>query len=272
MLRAAWANRDEWRYAWRILRDGVCDGCALGTTGMRDWTIPGVHLCMVRLELLRLNTAPPLDSTVLADVAALRPRSSTQLRALGRLPYPMIRRRGDPGFSRIDWDRALTIVAEGLRVSDPQRTAFYLTSRGITNEVYYVAQKMARLLGTNNVDNSARLCHAASTVAMKRALGHGASTCSYSDWLDAGLIVLLGSNTPNNQPVTTKYLYEAKRRGAQIAVVNPFREPGLDRYWVPSVVESAVFGTTFADHWFDVDTGGDLGVPGRYLAGPRGGG
>jgi molybdopterin-dependent oxidoreductase alpha subunit len=258
MLRAAWANRDQWPFAWRILRDGVCDGCALGTSGLRDWTIPGVHLCMVRLELLRLNTAPALDESSLADVAALRQHSSAALRSLGRLPRPMIRRRGERGFSVLSWDAALALVAGRLRAVDPNRAAFYLTSRGITNEVYYVAQKMARLLGTNHVDNSARLCHAASTVAMKRTLGHGASTCSYADWLDAGLIVFFGANTPNNQPVTTKYLYEAKRRGAEVAVVNPLREPGLERYWVPSIPESAVFGTTFADHWFGVHTGGDL--------------
>ena len=45
MLRIAWENRDELPFAWRILRDGVCDGCALGTSGLSDWTIPGIHLC-----------------------------------------------------------------------------------------------------------------------------------------------------------------------------------------------------------------------------------
>jgi molybdopterin-dependent oxidoreductase alpha subunit len=41
-------------------------------------------------------------------------------------------------------------------------------------------------------------------------------------------------------------------------VVNPYREPGLDRYWVPSNVESAMFGTQMTDEFFAVDTGGDL--------------
>ena len=150
------------------------------------------------------------------------------------------------------------MAGAGLRGISPSRVAFYLTSRGTTNEVYYAAQKTARFLGTSHVDNSARLCHAASTSAMKGMLGHGASSCSYADWLGADLIVFFGSNTPNNQPVTTKYLYYAKRNGAQIAVVNTFREPGLDRYWVPSVLESAAFGTRLADHWYDVHTGGDL--------------
>jgi len=53
-------------------------------------------------------------------------------------------------------------------------------------------------------------------------------------------------------------LYEAKQKGTRVAVVNTFFEPGLQRYWVPSVVESAIFGTRFADTWFAVDTGGDL--------------
>jgi len=258
MLRVAWENRDELPYAWRILRDGVCDGCALGTSGLRDWTLEGTHLCMVRLELMRLNTAPPLDTARLTDAAALASLTSAELRELGRLPEPMVRRRGDRGFRVTSWEEALAIASEGLRLAGADRTAFYLTSRGIPNETYYAAQKAARVLGTNHVDNSARLCHAASTSAMKASLGHGASSCSYADWLGADLIVFFGSNTPNNQPVTTKYLYYAKQRGTQIAVVNTYREPGLARYWVPSVLESALFGTRLADHWYEVHTGGDL--------------
>jgi len=258
MAKIAWGNRDQLPFAWRILNDGVCDGCALGTSGLSDWTVEGTHLCMVRLELMRLNTAPALDPSRLTDVASLASCSSQELRALGRLPEPMLRRRGEPGFLVASWDEALDRVAEELRKVDPARVAFYLTSRGLMNEAYYAAQKAARFLGTNHIDNSARLCHAASTSAMKATLGYGASTCSYVDWLHADLIVLFGSNVANNQPVTVKYLHHAKKNGAQIAVVNPYREPGLARYWIPSIPESALFGTALADHWFDVDTGGDL--------------
>src|SRR6266705_3028248 len=86
MLKVAWENRGQLPFAWRILKNGVCDGCALGTSGMSDWTMSGPHLCMVRLELMRLNTAPALDPKVLSDVASLRSLSSRQLRGLGRLP------------------------------------------------------------------------------------------------------------------------------------------------------------------------------------------
>jgi len=180
MARTAWENRDQLPFAWRILKDGVCDGCALGTSGMTDWTLPGAHLCMVRLELMRLNTAPALDPALLADVSSLRRLTSRELRLLGRLPVPMMRRPGERGFTPMSWDAALDRIATSLRAVNPHRAAFYLTSRGITNEVYYAAQKAARFLGSPHVDNSARLCHAASTVAMKAALGVGASTCSYT--------------------------------------------------------------------------------------------
>ena len=72
MVRIVWENRDQLPFAWRILDQGTCDGCALGTAGLRDWTLEGVHLCMVRLELMRLNTMPALDPARLADVSALR--------------------------------------------------------------------------------------------------------------------------------------------------------------------------------------------------------
>jgi molybdopterin-dependent oxidoreductase alpha subunit len=263
MARVVWRNRDQLPFAYRILTQGVCDGCALGTSGVRDYTMDGVHLCMVRLDMMRLNTAPALDVTQLEDAARLATRSAAELRELGRLPFPMLRRRGDRGFRRIGWDEAISLAAARAAATDPKRMAFYLTSRGLTNEAYYTAQKVARFFGTNHVDNSARICHAPSTVAMKRALGVAASTVSYKDWIGTDLLVLFGSNTPNNQPVTTKYLYYAKQQGTRVVVVNPYREPGLERYWVPSVAESALFGTKIADDFFQVHTGGDR----AFLAG-----
>src|SRR5205807_5997914 len=181
-----------------------------------------------------------------------------QLRELGRLPYPMLREQNARGFRRITWDEAYRRIAAKIRASNPKRVAFFLTSRGVTNEIYYMAQKAARFLGTNNVDNAARLCHAPSTAAMKHAIGVAASTCSYKDWYGTDLIVFFGANPANDQPVATKYLHEAKRLGTKIVMVNPYREPGMQRYWVPSNLKSAVFGTDLADYRFPVSTGGDI--------------
>lgn len=258
MARIWWDNRDELEYAMRILRDGVCDGCALGVSGLRDHTLEGVHLCTVRLELLRLNTMGPLDPARLSDVSTLAGMAGDELRALGRIPFPLVRRRGDAGFTRISWDQAMTVLADRVRDIAPERLAFYLTSRGITNEVYYGVQKAARFLGTNNVDNSARICHAPSTTALKRSLGVAASTCSYTDWLGTDLLVFFGSHVANNQPVSTKYMYRAKEMGTRIVVVNSHREPAMERYWIPSIMDSALFGTKLADDFVQVHQGGDL--------------
>ena len=258
MLGVLWTNRDNLGYAWKVLSRGVCDGCALGVAGLHDWTIPGVHLCMTRLNLMRLNTMPALDVGRLADVTHLQAHDNAGLRDLGRLPYPLLREHGDRGFRRISWDEAYQLQARRIRATDPRRLAFFVTARGVTNEVYYMAQKVARFLGTSHVDNAARLCHAPSTGAMKHAIGHAASTCSYRDWYGTDLIVFWGANPANDQPVTTKYLHEAKALGTKVAVVNPYLEPGLKRYWVPSTARSALFGTQIADWWFPVTQGGDV--------------
>jgi molybdopterin-dependent oxidoreductase alpha subunit len=251
-------NRRNLRYAWRILKRGVCDGCALGTTGLHDWTLDEIHLCNVRLRLLRLNTMPALDPRVLEDVSRLQGKKSVELRSLGRLPYPMVRRKGDQGFHRVSWDDAFDLVAEGIRATSPDRLGFYMTSRGQPNENYYAVQKAVRALGTNSIDNAARVCHAPSTFGLKEALGVGATTCSYKDWIGSDLVVFIGSNVASNQPVSMKYLYHAKKEGTRVAVVNSFREPGMARYWVPSNLESALFGTKIADRFFLVNVGGDI--------------
>ncbi|MBO1345931.1 MAG: FdhF/YdeP family oxidoreductase [Hormoscilla sp. GUM202] len=258
VFRAAWINRDNFPYAWDILNQGVCDGCALGTTGMQDWTLDGLHVCNVRLRLLRMNTMPAFDPRVLEDVEQLQGQKSSQLREMGRLPYPMIRTKGEKGFRRISWDEAMEIIASRIAASRPDRMSFYLTSRGTVNETYYCAQKAVRALGCNNIDNAARICHSPSTAGLKSALGVAATTCSYKDWIGTDLLVFIGSNVANNQPVTVKYLHWAKKAGTRIVAINTYREPGMERYWVPSILESALFGTKFAEDFFLVNVGGDI--------------
>ncbi|KAB8332388.1 FdhF/YdeP family oxidoreductase [Scytonema tolypothrichoides VB-61278] len=258
VFRAIWLSRHKLPYAWNILNKGVCDGCALGTTGMKDWTVDGIHLCNVRLRLLQMNTMPAFDPAILADVSQLQTKTSAKLRELGRLPYPMIRNSGEKGFRRVNWDEALDVVASRIRATTPDRLSFYITSRGTVNETYYATQKAVRAMGTNNIDNAARICHSPSTAGLKGAIGAAATTCSYKDWIGTDLLVFIGSNVANNQPVTVKYLHYAKKAGTKIVVINTYREPGMERYWVPSIPESALFGTKFAEDFFLVNMGGDM--------------
>ncbi|MCK5720099.1 MAG: FdhF/YdeP family oxidoreductase [Thiomargarita sp.] len=258
-VRAMWKSRNQLGFAWRILNDGVCDGCALGSCGMRDWTISGIHLCWIRLNLLHINTMPALNSKILADVAPLQNKTEKSLRELGRLAEPMIRRKGDKGFQAISWQQALELISGRIKaIEDRNRLAFYMTSRGAVNESYYVAQKVIRFLGTNNIDNSARICHAPSTVGLKQAIGYAASTCSYKDWIGSDLLVFIGCNPANNNPVAMKYIELAKKQGAKIVVINPIREPGMEKFWQPSSIGSAIFGKKIMDNFFQIKSGGDI--------------
>ncbi len=265
MARVAVNVRRAPRKAWKILNEGVCDGCALGVAGLHDWTLDGIHLCTTRLKLLEVNCAEPFDHGVLSDVSWLTKRSGTELREMGRLAYPMRRRRGEKGFRRIEWDEALDAIAGAIRSSGADRTAIYLTSRGLTNEVYYAAGKAARAMGVSNIDSAARTCHAPSTVGLKATIGVAASTCSLQDVLETDLVVLWGANVANNQPVFTKYLYEAKKSAAKVVVINPYLEPGLERYWVPSKPESFLFGTKLCDLHVPVRPEGDVALSNALL-------
>jgi len=262
MAKIVWENKHALGYAWRILRHGVCDGCSLGPYGLRDNVVDGVHLCLTRLKLLRLNTMPGFDSSKLPELDQLRKMSNEELHRLGRISLPLRYRRGEKRFQPISWEEALSRISDGIclerQKGTPEKIGFFATSRGLTNETYYILRKLTALIGTNNVDLCARLCHAASVDGLKDTLGVGAPTCSLSDLIGTDLVIIFGSNLANNQPVTMKYLHYAKQKGTRIIVVNPFREPGLERYWVPSVARSALFGTQLMDHFFQVSVGGDI--------------
>src|SRR5258705_6299799 len=108
MAQVLWENRDNLPYAWRILNHGVCDGCSLGPRGLRDDVIDGVHLCMTRLKLLRLNTMGPIPGDRLRSLDALRALHNDELRRLGRIPYPLLHRTGDPRPHLLAGHRAWT--------------------------------------------------------------------------------------------------------------------------------------------------------------------
>ncbi|WP_068672060.1 FdhF/YdeP family oxidoreductase [Oceanobacillus sp. Castelsardo] len=258
-MKVIWENKENLPYASRILTQGVCDGCALGVSGLKDQTLKGPHVCTTRLNVLRLNTMPAMKPEVLhKDIHDLRKMNSSELRQLGRIPYPVIRNSGEDKFRRISWEDALDYISSKMKMLNPKQYSFYTTSRGITNEVYYTLGKVARYLGTNNIDNASRICHSPSKTALSRSIGVGASTCNYKDWIGTDVLVFWGSVAANNQPVSTKYMYAAKRKGTKIIIINPYHEPSMDNYWVPSIPESALFGTKIADDAYQVNIGGDI--------------
>lgn len=260
MMGAAWENLDNLPYAWKILTEGVCDGCSLGPRGLKDDVIPGSHLCMKRLKLLRNSTIGPFAPRDIEDITALRKMNNGQLRELGRVPYPFIYRPGDRGFSRVSWKEALELIGGILKDVPPARQGWLATSKGITNETYYAFTKTARLMGTNNVDFCTRLSHAATTAGLSRTIGVGAPTVSLTDLIGSDLVLLWGTNLAKNQPVSVKYLHHAKKAGTRVVSINAVDEKELNNYWIPSIARSAVFGSKLVDDFIQVKTGGDVAL------------
>ncbi|MEE2751743.1 MAG: FdhF/YdeP family oxidoreductase [Myxococcota bacterium] len=265
MAGVVWENKDNLGYAWKILTQGVCDGCSLGPRGLKDDVIPGTHLCMSRLKLLRNNTIGAMNPDSVRDISTLRKLHNRELRALGRLSTPLVYRPGDTGFSPLSWEEALELIGARLSNTPPERQGWFATSKGITNETYYTFTKAARLMGTNNVDFCARLCHAATVAGLSRTIGVGAPTVSLSDLIGSDLVILWGTNLANNQPVSVKYLHHAKKAGTRIVVINTTAEKGLENYWIPSIPSSAVFGTRLMDDFVQVRVGGDLALMNAVL-------
>ena len=143
-----------------------------------------------------------------------------------RIKTPLIRdgERHTGPFREATWDEALDLVAS--RLAEYRGNAFgTLCSAKATNEDGYVQQKFARLvMGSNNIDHCTRLCHAPSVEAMLTSLGSGATSNSYTDYEDAGCLVVIGCDPTSNHPVAASRMRRAVvERGAKLIVVNPRR-------------------------------------------------
>jgi molybdopterin-dependent oxidoreductase alpha subunit len=255
LLGVLWQSRKEIPYAWNLLNHGVCDGCALGAYGLRDNLLDSVHLCTPRLDSLRLNTLPPLDMGMLGDRGKLRNLAPAKLRALGRLTHPLICRSGERGFSRLDWNSALDLIVKSIHGSPSHEIAFLAGRHGITNEVYYVMQKLARVLGTNNVDFCAGHQPAASDSGLKATLGIGAPTCSLADLIGTDLLVLYGGDLRRGQPLAAGYLRRASKAGTHIVAVNSLPD---DRFQRRRPAAAALFGADPMIESFQIRAGGDI--------------
>ncbi|EDY36214.1 formate dehydrogenase, alpha subunit [Aciduliprofundum boonei T469] len=142
-----------------------------------------------------------------------------------RLKKPLIKRNGK--FEEVTWDEALNFVASRLKEIKEKYGAESiagLSSAKCTNEENYLFQKFMRIVvGTNNVDHCARLCHASTVVGLFKVFGSGAMTNSLEDLEnDAELYFVIGSNTTHAHPVIgTMIKRSVKGRGAKLIVADP---------------------------------------------------
>lgn len=136
-----------------------------------------------------------------------------------RLTSPLIKRGNE--FVEVTWDEALDIVANKLGEYKGDRFATVASAK-CTNEENYIIQKFTRaVMGTNNIDHCARLCHAPSVAGLALSLGSGAMTNSISEMANAACIFAIGSNTTVSHPVIGLQIKKALQNGARLIVANP---------------------------------------------------
>ena len=122
-----------------------------------------------------------------------------------RLTHPLVRE--EAGLTKTPWIDALEIAAGRLAYVKekygPQAIAGLITAR-CTNEDLYVFQKFMRaVIGTNNIDSSARYGHMNFVKAMDHALGHHRSMNTSEEITKAKAILLVGSNITETNPVAS---------------------------------------------------------------------
>ncbi len=139
-----------------------------------------------------------------------------------RLKKPL-KAKEEGKFVEISWSDAIKEAAERLREiarDDPNQLMFFGSAKTY-NEPNYLIQKLARMLGTNNIDHCARLCHSSTVAGLKAVFGAGAMTNTYRDIETADVIVMWGHNYAETHPVGFRYVLKAKERGAKVIVVDP---------------------------------------------------
>jgi formate dehydrogenase alpha subunit len=140
-----------------------------------------------------------------------------------RLTQPLVRKGGK--LQPVSWDEALDTVAgrfaEIRSESGPDALAG-LASAKCTNEENYIFQKFIRaVIGTNNVDHCARLCHSSTVAGLARSFGSGAMTNSIEDFEVTDCIFVIGSNTTECHPIIGSAIKRAVARGAKLIVADP---------------------------------------------------
>jgi formate dehydrogenase major subunit len=143
-----------------------------------------------------------------------------------RLTKPLIR-EGDR-FREATWDEALDLVArrfgEIKAAHGPDGLAFIASSK-CTNEEAFLMQKLARaVVGTNNVDNCSRYCQSPATMGLFRTVGYGGDSGSIHDIEQAGLVLIVGSNTAESHPVLATRVKRAHKLHGQKLIVSDLRE------------------------------------------------
>ena len=168
----------------------------------------------------------PLDAEVNAGHTCVKGRYAFEFyNHPDRIKEPLIKKNGK--FEVVSWDEAYTFIADkfiSIKNNFGADAIAGISSSRATNEENYLMQKIFRaVIGTNNIDGCARVCHAPTAYGMQKAFGTGAATNSVNDILDTDAIIVFGANPANAHPVTGSKIKQFFMSGKTSIVVDPIK-------------------------------------------------
>jgi len=241
----------------------TCKACGLGMGGQlggmtnEKKEFPSVCNKSIQAQSTDIQPAIPLElfQHSLDDFKQL---SGYEIEHLGRLNNPIYKSAENNQYQPITWDHAIQLMIDGFKTTPAQRSFFYSSGRS-SNEAGFLLQLIARLYGTNNVNNCSYYCHQATGVGLTNAIGSGTATVSLEDLSLADCIFVIGANPSSNHPRFIHQLKNCRERGGQVIIINPAKEPGLVRFAVPKSAKSMLSGGSWiASEYLQPKIGSDL--------------
>ena len=142
-----------------------------------------------------------------------------------RLTSPLIKRNGE--FEEATWDEAYDFISNKFRqlIDDhgPDSIAGISSARTPNEENYLMQKFMRAVVGTNNIDCCARVCHSPTALGMQRTFGTGAATNSIDDLYETNCVLLIGANPTDAHPVTGARIKQVVMKGTPLIVIDPRR-------------------------------------------------
>jgi formate dehydrogenase major subunit len=148
-----------------------------------------------------------------------------------RIRTPLIRKNGV--LEPASWEEAYDFIADKLTLIKQKYgpdAIGGISSARCSNEENYLMQKFIRaVIGTNNIDCCARVCHSPTALGMQKAFGTGAATNSIDDLKYTDCILVIGANPTDAHPVTGAKMKQFAMKGKTTIVIDP-RKTELARY------------------------------------------
>ena len=185
----------------------------------------GMHITVengVAVKVEGAKDMPFTQGTLCTKVARYLDRTYSKERVLH--PLKRVGAKGEGKFERISWDEALTTIAakfKQIAAVEPQ-SILPCSYAGTMGLVQYASmdRRFFHKLGASLLERT--LCSSAGKVGMKITLGAGVGM-DPERFDEAKLILIWGSNSIVSNLHLWSRVQEAKRRGARVIAIDPYR-------------------------------------------------